>query len=284
MYPCTKVIDSRENGKHKYVTYELEYSEENKDFLKYILPVLREEYGLGINLEEKLGNTPRTEIIRKFLAENNVPNPQKHQMPKTPWLSNTRSKISECLAKDILKMLDNVKFTSKIVLEEEDSDMPKRGLDNFGFMFDEKDGKCLLSGIVSCEVKASDSKKSPPDVVDYAKDSMFNSLKSVADIDERLKKAIAKALVRLTDTEYFELVANLAFDLQCGDNLDIIKSKMLLIPFLLRKKECYTEKDYGKFTNHVDEFGKTTVKYYIVTLNYDINKFAEEIYEKLREE
>ncbi|CAH0435220.1 hypothetical protein CQ395_17030 [Clostridium neonatale] len=283
MYPNTKVIDEDEKGKHKYITYELEYSEENKEFLNYILPVLKEEYGFGISLEEKLDKTPRTDIIKKFLAENNVPNPEKHKMPNRPWLSNARSKISECLAKDMLKKIDNVKFTSKIVFEEEDPDMPKRGLDNFGFIFNEEDGKCLLSGIVSCEVKASDSKKSPPEVVDYKEDSMFNSLKSISNIDDRLKKAIAKALTKLTESEYFELIANLVCDLQLSDNLDSIKNKMVVVPFLLRKSEYYTTNDYGKFKTHEYEFGQTTIKYYIVNLNYEINEFAEEIYTKLRE-
>ncbi|MGF0110931.1 hypothetical protein [Clostridium sp. SGI.024] len=183
----------------------------------------------------------------------------------------------------MLKKIDGVTFTCRITKDEEDSDTPKRGIDNFGFIFKEIDGNIELSSIVTCEVKASDSKDSPPAVVHNTNDSLYSTLLSMCSIDDRLKKALAKSIDKLTDSQYFELLCNIATDIECGENFDLLKSKIMVVPFLLRKKEFYTEKDYGNFKCKRSEFASSIIKYYIVTIDYELNDFADEIYTKLRE-
>lgn len=284
-YPCCKTIMKENIENNVYTTYELNYISQKEEFLDYILPVLREEYGVGTEFEEKIKNIKpeRSENLKKYMLKYLAPNPDKNICEGRPWLKNTRSKISELIAKDLLKKIDDVTFTCRISKEEEDSDMPKRGIDNFGFIFKEIDGNVELSSIVTCEVKASDSKDSPPAVVHSTDDSLYNSLLSMCSIDERLKKSLAKSIDKLTDTQYFEVLCNIAADIEYGENFENLKSKITVVPFLLRKKEFYTEKDYGNFKNKREEFASSTIKYYIITVDYELNDFADEIYTRLRE-
>lgn len=284
-YPCTSCISSLKKGRHKYVTYELEYSTRKQEFLEHIIPVLKEEYGIGVNIDEKIKNInpERTRILKKFLGKNNTPDPSKLAPTNSPQLKVTRGKLPEILAKDLLIRLENVKFTCRASLEEEDPDMPKRGTDNFGFVFKEVDGNISLEYIVVCEVKASESIQSPPSVIHVTKDSMFSALKDLSQLSKRLEKAITKSIDRLPAGEYFELICNIAVDIESQENLEDIKSKIAVVPFLLRKREYWTENDYGKFKTHDAEFDLSTIKYYILTVDYPLTDFADEVYSNLRE-
>lgn len=281
-YPCSKCISSIKKGKHRYITYELEYPNKKQEFLEYIIPVLQEEY--GINIQEKIKNvkSDRVKNINKFLAKHLSPDPNK-PAPGKPHLKVTRGKLPEILARELLRVSEGVKFTCRTSLEEEDPDMPKRGADNFGFVFQEDNGCIRLDYIVCCEVKASDSKKSPPDVVHVTKDSLFTSLKDIANLSSRLEKAIAKSIDRLEQGEYLELVCDIAESLERQENLDEIKHKIVVVPFMLRKKEFWTQDDYGKFNTSYKEFDTAIIKYYIVTVDYPLIDFADEIYNELRE-
>ncbi|WP_252244845.1 MULTISPECIES: hypothetical protein [unclassified Clostridium] len=284
-YPFCETILEKKIVNNVYSTYELNYPKHKEEFLEYILPVLKDEYGVGIEFEEKIKNikSERTDNLKKFMKKYMIPNPDKNRCETRPWLKNTRSKISEAIAKDILKNIDNVTFTCRVSKEEEDPDMPKRGIDNFGFIFKEDNDNVELCSIVACEVKASDSKDSPPAVVHVTNDSLYNSLLEMCSIDERLKKAIAKSIDKLSDSQYFELLCNIAADIESGENFEKLKNKITIVPFLFRKKEFYTEKDFGKFESNYKDFESSTIKYYIITIDYELNDFADEVYTKLRE-
>ncbi|MGF0110932.1 hypothetical protein [Clostridium sp. SGI.024] len=62
-----------------YTTYELNYINQKEEFLRYILPVLKEEYGVGIEFEEKIKNikAERAENLKKYMLKYLVPNPEK---------------------------------------------------------------------------------------------------------------------------------------------------------------------------------------------------------------
>ncbi|MDD2402680.1 MAG: hypothetical protein PHD60_10870, partial [Clostridia bacterium] len=132
-------------------------------------------------------------------------------------------------------------------------------------------------------VKASDSKDSPPSVVHSSKDSLFKSCKGLIAIDKRLQKALAKSIDKLSEGEYLELVCNVVSDIECGDSLSSIRKKLMIVPFLLRKKQHYSDKDFGKFRTHFHEFKDSTIRYYIVIIDYDLTDFADEVFTTLRE-
>ncbi len=282
-YSCE--ISNCSNGENIYKTYELPYSTSKEMFLDYIIPFLKDEYGVGQDLEEKIKNVSekRKKTLEKFMIKCKSPNPDKLAPGNKVFLKNTRSKLPELIAKDFLIKNHNVKFSSRVSLEEEDPDMPKRGIDNFGFIFDNENGKISLKYIVACEVKASDDKSSPPAVVDSSKDSLFNSLKSITSLDERFCKAIANCIDRLPQGEYVELIASIAVDLERENNLDGVKNKIIAAPFMIRTKQHWTEKDYGKFKSHYNEINCSNIAYYIIVLDYDLVKFSDEVYKKLRE-
>lgn len=56
----------------------------------------------------------------------------------------------------------------------------------------------------------------------------------------------------------------------------------MVVPFLLRKREFWSEDDYGKFKTNSHELDCAAIKYYIVALDYDLGDFSDEIYEILR--
>jgi hypothetical protein len=48
-------------------------------------------------------------------------------------------------------------------------------------------------------------------------------------------------------------------------------------------QQHYTENDFGKFKTDSDEFDISTVKYFIVTIDYDLSDFGDEVFAALRE-
>lgn len=282
-YSCE--ISNCSNGENIYKTYELEYSTSKELFLEYIIPFLKEEYGVGKDLGDKIKNISdkRKKTLERFMTKCKSPNPDKSAPDKQVWLKSTRSKLPELIAKDFFIKNHNVKFSSRVSLEEDDPDMPKRGIDNFGFIFDNENGKISLKYIVACEVKASDDKNSPPSVVHKSKDSLFNSLKSITSLDERFCKAIASCIDRLPEGEYVELITSIALDLQEQNDLEGVKKKIIAAPFMIRAKQHWTEEDYGKFISHHYEINCANIAYYIIVLDYDLVEFSDEVYRKLRE-
>ncbi|MEK5136364.1 hypothetical protein MKZ18_20740 [Priestia sp. FSL W8-0001] len=156
-YPYSKVISIKNEDPHLFSTIELEYPKDKEKFLDYILPVLEKEYGLDNQLiEEKLQNASedKTKAIKNFLGKYNTPDPKKNISTNRPWLKNTRSKLPEIIARDILSKKEKVKFPYRYSINEEDPDMPKRGIDGFGFIFKEDNDGVSLDYIVAAEVKA----------------------------------------------------------------------------------------------------------------------------------
>lgn len=287
VYPYSKILSLHEEPPHLYTTIELEYPNDKERFLDYIIPVLEKEYGLDNDLiEEKLKNvsSEKTNSIINFLKKHKTPDPSKTVSSKRPWLKNTRSKLPEIIARDILSKKENVKFPYRYSINEEDPDMPKRGIDGFGFIFKEDSDGLSLDYIVAAEIKASDEKNSPPSTVHQRKDSMFTALKSIVDIDLRLRKSLASAFDILDDKEFIAVVANIISIIEDNDfnQLEELKKQIVIVPFLLRKKEFWTEEDYGKFKSNSHEIECAAIKYYIVTVDYDLVGFSDEVYEILR--
>lgn len=283
--PYNNIIFSNTIGNNEYITYELSYLKNQEEYLQYILPVLREEYGLGSRIDDLENlNRERKEKLRKILAKHITPNPQKVTDGRGSQLKITRGKIGEVMAKDLLKKKYKVEFSGRISKEEEAPNMPKKGIDNFGFIFKENSGEIEVEQIVVCEVKASSSKKSPPAVVHSNEDSMYKELLRLKTFDERMMTAIVQAFDRFSVTKYCEIISELLLAIEESDDLASFEKKVLVVPFLLRTSDTYTEDDFGKFVSKASEFGESTIKYYIVVIDTPIENFADSIYEELRKE
>lgn len=48
------IIFQEKKGAHLYTAIKLSYSSNREEYLKYILPVLKEEYGLGESFDQKI--------------------------------------------------------------------------------------------------------------------------------------------------------------------------------------------------------------------------------------
>lgn len=281
------IIFNKKNGEHSYITYQLDYLTEKESYMSYIIPVLREEYGLGLSFDEKTEalSDEKKEIVKNLFQKFNVPNPLVNPLKNgKTHLKPTRSKIGEIMAKDILTKEMDVQFAGRVSLEEDDSDVPKRGVDNFGFIFREINGDIQLDRVVVCEVKASEDKKSPPDVVEKNNDSLYKELLRLSNFDDRLMKALCKAFDRFDLPKYTSLIASLMYDIEKNDDLTETKKKVTIVPFLLRTIKTYNDKDFGKFYSNPSEFAGSIIKYYIVVIDTPIDQFADEIYSRVRGE
>ena len=233
----SNIIFQDKKGEHSYIAFQLSYSTDKEAYLEYILPVLKEEYGLGESFEQKTDSLSddRKEIMRGLVEKYNIPNPSVNPLKSgLTYLKPTRSKIGEVIAKDYLQKNLDVSFAGRISLEEDDADLPKRGVDNFGFIFKEVDGEFELQKVVICEVKASESKSNPPEVVSETKDSLYKSLLELSKGNDRLMKALVKSFDRFDIDKFAALIAELAVDIEKNDELQDIRKKMLIVPFLLR--------------------------------------------------
>lgn len=283
----SNIIFQDKKGEHLYTAFELSYSSDKEAYLQYILPVLEEEYGLGESFEKKTESLSddRKELVRSLVAKYNTPNPAVNPLKKGPThLKPTRSKIGEVIAKDYLKNELDVSFAGRMSLEEEEADLQKRGVDNFGFIFKEIDGQFELQKVVICEVKASESAKNPPDVVSKNADSLYNTLLDLSKGSERLMKALVKSFDRFDVDKYTALIADLMYDIETNDGLQETRSKMLIVPFLLRTATTYNSDDFGIFYTDPSEFEGTSINYYIMVVDVPLSDFGDELYSSVRGE
>lgn len=283
----SNIIFQDKKGEHLYTAFELSYSSDKEEYLQYILPVLEEEYGLGESFEKKTESLSddRKELVRSLVAKYNTPNPAVNPLKKgLTHLKPTRSKIGEVIAKDYLKNELEVSFAGRMSLEEEEADLQKRGVDNFGFIFKEIDGQFELQKVVICEVKASESVKNPPDVVSKNADSLYNTLLDLSKGSERLMKALVKSFDRFDVEKYTALIADLIYDINTNDDLQETRSKMLIVPFLLRTATTYNSDDFGIFYTDPSEFEGTSINYYIMVVDVPLSDFGDELYSRVRGE
>jgi len=283
----SNIIFQDKKGKHLYTAFQLCYSNDKEAYLEYILPVLKEEYGLGESFEQKTESLSddRKEIMRRLVEKYNTPNPAVNPLKSgLTYLKPTRSKIGEVVAKDYLQKKLDVSFAGRISLEEEDADLPKRGVDNFGFIFKEVNGEFELQKVVICEVKASESKSNPPEVVSETKDSLYKSLLELSKGSDRLMKALVKSFDRFDIDKFATLIAELAVDIEKNDELQDTRKKMLIVPFLLRTATTYNSDDFGIFYTNPSEFDGTSIKYYIMVVDVALSDFANELYSNIRGE
>lgn len=263
------IIFQKKKNEHLYTAFQLSYSSDRETFLQYILPVLREEYGLGESFEQKTESLSddRKEIMRDLMKRYNTPNPAVNPLNSgRTQLKPTRSKIGEVIAKDYLHKELDVSFAGRISLEEDDADLPKRGVDNFGFIFKEVDGEFELQKVVICEVKASESKKNPPEVVSETRDSLY------------------KSFDRFDVNKFAALIAELAVDIDKNDALQDTRKKMLIVPFLLRTATTYSDDDFGVFYTDPSEFNGASINYYIMVVDVALSDFADDLYSSVRGE
>ena len=283
----SNIIFQKKKDEHLYTAFQLGYSSDREDFLQYILPVLKEEYGLGDSFEQKTESLSddRKEIMRGLMERYNTPNPAVNPLKGgCTQLKPVRSKIGEVIAKDYLHKNLDVSFAGRISLEEEYPDLPKRGVDNFGFIFKEVNGEFELQKVVICEVKASESKKNPPEVVSETKDSLYKSLLELSTGNDRLMKALVKSFDRFDIDKFAALIAELAVDIEKNDVLQETREKMLIVPFLLRTATTYKDADFGIFYTDPSEFSGATINYYIMVVDVALNEFADDLYSSVRGE
>ncbi len=283
----SNIIFQEKKEEHLYTAFQLSYSSDREEYLKYILPVLKEEYGLGESFEQKtdLLSDERKELMRGLMAKYIIPNPTVNPLKNgLNHLKPSRSKMGEVVAKDFLQKNLDVSFAGRISLEEDDADLPKRGVDNFGFIFKEVNGQFELQKVVICEVKVSDSKKNPPDVVSVTKDSLYKSLLDLSKGSDRLMKALVKSFDRFDVDKYAALIAELAIDIEKNDDLQETRKKMLIVPFLLRTATTYKSDDFGVFYTNPSEFKGTSINYYIMVVDVPLGEFADDLYSSVRGE
>ena len=109
----SNIIFQKKKDEHLYTAFQLGYSSDREDFLQYILPVLKEEYGLGDSFEQKTESLSddRKEIMRGLMERYNTPNPAVNPLKGgCTQLKPVRSKTGEVISKDYLHKNLDVSF------------------------------------------------------------------------------------------------------------------------------------------------------------------------------
>lgn len=167
----------------------------------------------------------------------------------------------------------------KNISSRELAQLPGRSLDAIGYRIDKE-----LFNILLGEAKVSEQKKTPPDVVHTAEDSIYKSQKKH---HEDLPVVIQKLsdYCRKLGAEDFIAFACAVLYMQTGQT---DKYTLTFGCTLIRDYTCCSEKDFGKMQTDVSEFDPNDVHFVVLsftqkTISETVDLFYQEVQKTVRQ-
>ena len=223
----------------------------------------------------------QAELLQEIITRNSVAIDIKREAGLKPKILNDiyRSDFGELLLTDhfeeTLPENERFKIPMKNIANRELSGLPGRGIDAIGYR--EKDGQIeLLIG----EAKVSAHKKNPPDVVDYSKDSIYETQKKFKENRDLLISRLSDYCRKLSgeDATKIGLVIML---------MHFKKEEKFNIIFgcsLVRDVTCLKlNEDFGKFYTQKTDFDPYQVSFCIMNLDKEIENTVDIFYTKVQE-
>lgn len=221
------------------------------------------------------------ENLQKIITKKSVAKDILREDNRTPSVLNDiyRSDLGELLLtyyfEERLSKEDRFKIPFKNISNRELAAQPGRGLDAVGYRVVEAKVNLLLG-----EGKVSHQKKNPPDVVDYTKDSIYETQKKFKENKEELISKLSD-LCRKLPTEDAEkigvVIVLMSFDK--NDDYDIVFGCSLL-----RDKSCVkVNDDYGKLYTQATDFDPYQVSFCLLSLDDTIENTVTKFYTKVQE-
>ncbi len=233
---------------------------------------------------ESLGSGFDLSQIKSIIAANSVYlDPSREQgVAPAPFQDIFRSDLGELLTtyyfEEKLPQGERYIIPLKNISYRERYDMPGRGNDVLGYRIS-SDGKInLLLG----EAKVSSQTSNPPNVVDRAEDSVYNTQKSYHDSPDVVLQRLTDYIRRISNGNDLVIMGLAVIHLKEGrsDKYDITYGCGLV-----RDYSCVKEpEDYGKMKTNAADFKPGNVHFAIFSFsNETIDKTVQLFYEKVRE-
>ncbi len=192
--------------------------------------------------------------IQKYLRKASIPK------YKEDDFNVVRSDFGELLCYMLLERDYGTLFGAKSICHRELRDLPGRGIDAIGI---ERDTNDLLT-LVLCEVKVSDERKSPPQVVDDSKDGLSKQHRHHLDnLNEATKDKVWRAMRFTKDEDTADLLTIAAAFLE-ENQLD--RLRIIISSVLIRPKAKYTQADFGSFRKTPGKYEPATIRFLIACI------------------
>lgn len=166
---------------------------------------------------------------------------------------------------------ENFIIPIKNITSRENVDMPARGLDVVGYRNSE------MINLLLGEVKVSEEKNSPPQVVDKSKDSLYEThTKHRTD-----KKYLLKKLMTITRKLSYEHSYSFLQIIDHIEQGEFDKFKIIYGCCLVRDSQCQKDTDFGKMKLKATEFEPNSVHFLIVSFDKSITETVSEFHKKV---
>jgi hypothetical protein len=212
------------------------------------------------------------EVIDELVAQVQLAAiPEAGQRVEKPWLDMARNEVAEVLTYLVAEEVYDVLVVSKRVRNKEITNLPSRGVDMIGILSNPE------LRLVCGEVKASSAEASPPSVVDTGKDNLHDQLKSLIDNHQKI----------LQELNWSHKHASEQNQILIGRTLLLWAQRRLPITVfavLLRPETVCKVSDFGIFRERPEDFEPAVVRFCIARLTTTIEKLAEQVYSKAREQ
>ncbi|MDN3584916.1 hypothetical protein [Mucilaginibacter flavus] len=220
--------------------------------------------------------------LKKVITKNSVAQDlirEAGQIHKTVLTDIYRSDLGELLLtyyfEDKLPESERFIIPHKNITNRELAAQPGRGLDAVGYRID-NDRISLLVG----EGKVSHQMKNPPDVVDYNKDSIYNTQTKFKNNKELLVNRLSDYSRNLTD-EAAEKIGLVLLLLDFGKESEF---DLVFGCSLLRDVSCVkVNEDYGKFYTQQTDFDPHHITFCIMSLDKNVKDTIDLFYDKVQE-
>ncbi|WP_078128140.1 hypothetical protein [Leptospira alexanderi] len=223
----------------------------------------------------------KAELLEEIITRNSVANDIKRDAGKQPAILNDiyRSDLGELLLttyfEDLLPTGERFKIPSKNITNRELASQPGRGIDAIGYRERSDKIEVLIS-----EAKVSSHKKNPPDVVDYNKDSIYETQKKFKENKEYLIGRLSDHCKKLSAEDASKLgLAILFMQYDKSDKFDLVFGCSLV-----RDISCIKiNEDYGKLYTQRTDFDPYQISFCIMNFDKDIDKTVDLFYKKVQE-
>lgn len=222
-----------------------------------------------------------SEKLEKIITRNSVPVDIKREMGENPAILGDiyRSDIGEMLLTSFfekgLPPEEQFKIPHKNITNRELAKLPGRGMDAIGY----REGTEKIA-ILLGEGKVSQQLKNPPDVVDYTKDSIYETqIKYKTNKQELISKLSDHC--RKLSAEDAEKIGVAIMLIECGME---DKYNLVFGCSLIRDLNCVKiNEDYGKLFTQKTDFDPHQISFCIFNFSQDIEETITQFYNKVQE-
>lgn len=253
------------NYLESYLMGKIKVMKIHRDFVVndvFNVPTLKKEYIDRINLEIRKVNTPASS--------------------KLNWFDVRRSRVTEFMSQFLLEKEYQCTFfeeaDKRINLAEYEADKHVSGVDVTGI---QERGKVFK--FVLCEVKASKEKRIPCSSANDLFSDISNTYSNVKRILREIACYYRKLGEELKPGELAKVIGFLLSILKQSSSHEVILQNVIFIPFLIRNNPDIIEtKNLDDFRDFkIEDFNGANIKGIIWSVNFDIDQFSKEIYNRV---